>query len=217
MKRIVVMMFVLIMISACGTANHYLVPKTKVTEYLRIFDFKTSAPRQSVAKAASAGLGRNTTEFKEATPIPSGDVPEKPGRFKLVNRLEGSRYAKYAGNVESISMRAAKCEDAVWVANAQRTSRGNYNLNLYACLYQYKDGYHLDVYSVFTKQEGGLQQVSRDMAYSVVGSAESWVEKTILDIVRSIQEQTASKATLVEAQPELIGTPWLDRIDEASK
>ncbi len=73
--------------------------------------------------------------------------------------------------------------------------------------------YHLNLYAVFTKQEGGLFQISRDMAYAMVGTPEEWTEKTFLDIVRSIRANTGAEITLLEAQPELSGTPWLDSMD----
>ena len=86
-------------------------------------------------------------------------------------------------------------------------------LDLTACIFQYKDGYHLDLYAVFTKQEGGLFQVSRDMANAMVGTPEEWTEKTFLDTVRSIRAATGADIALLEAQPELSGTPWLDGMD----
>ena len=87
---------------------------------------------------------------------------------------------------------------------------GSNHLKLTACLFQYKEGYHLDLYAVFTKKEGGLLQISRDMANAMVGTPEEWTEKTFLDIVRSIRTSTGADITLLEAQPELSGAPWLD-------
>ncbi len=107
----------------------------------------------------------------------------------------------------------ATCEGASWTAKAERRVSGSNNLILTACLFQYKDGYHLDLYAVFTKQEGGLFQISRDMAYAMVGTPEEWTEKTFLDIVRSISANTGAEIVLLEAQPELSGTPWLDGLD----
>lgn len=198
-------------ISGCGTTNNYLVEKTKTVEYYRIFDIKTNATRQAVAQSASDGIGRNVSNAQEVTPIPSSnEVPEKPGRFKLVNPFEGTTMAALAGSAGGLGFRMATCESASWTAKAQRQVAGSNNLNLTACLFQYKDGYHLDLYAVFTKQEGGLTQVSRDMANAMVGTPEEWTEKTFLDIVRTIRAKTGAEVTLLEAQPEVSGTPWLD-------
>ena len=219
MKRSIIFAIVAFALTGCGATNNYLGQKTKTVEYYRIFDLKTSASRQVVSKAASDGIGRNAGNAQEATPIPaSGEIPEKPGRFKLVNPFEGSKLAVLAGGGGgSLGVRMATCEGASWTAQAQRNVSGSNSLNLTACLYQYKEGYHLDLYAVFTKQEGGLAQISRDMANAMVGTPEEWTEKTFLDIVRSIRAKTGAEVTLVEAQPELTGTPWLDSLDSPRK
>jgi hypothetical protein len=204
--------------AGCGTTNNYLASKTKTVEYYRIFDIRTNATRQTVAKAASDGIGRNVNNATEATPIPSsGDIPDKPGRFKLVNPLEGSRLAALAGSAGSLGLRIATCEGAAWTAKAERRITNSNNLTVTACLFQYKDGYHLDLYAVFTKQEGGILQISRDMANAVVGTPEEWTEKVFIDTVRSIRIQTGADVALLEAQPEISGTPWLDGLDPVSK
>ena len=121
--------------------------------------------------------------------------------------------AALAAGGGGLGFRMATCEGAVWTAKAQRTVSGSNNLNLTACLFQYKGGYHLDMYAVFTKAEGGLMQISRDMANAMVGAPEEWTEKTFLDVVRNINKAIAADVTLLEAQPEISGTPWLDSIE----
>lgn len=217
MKRIFVIATAVVL-TGCGTTNNYLAAKTKTVEYYRIFDLKTGATRQAIAKAASDGIGRNVNNAQEATPIPaSADIPDKPGRFKLVNPLEGTRMAAFVGGAGGLGLRMATCEGASWTAKAERNIANSNTLNLAACLFQYKDGYHLDLYAIFTKQEGGLMQISRDMAYAMVGTPEEWTEKTFLDIVRSIRASTGAEVVLLEAQPELAGTPWLDTGEAVSQ
>lgn len=209
---------VVLLLAGCGTSNNYLAAKQKTVEYYRIFQIKTDAPRTAVAAAASNGLGRNVNNAHEATPIPaSADLPDKPGRFKLINPLEGSRLAALAASGGSIGFRVATCDGAVWTARAQRNVSGSSNLQLSACRWQFKGGYNLDLYAVFTKQEGGLFQVSRDMASAMVGTPEEWTEKTLLDVVRQIKLSTNADVALLEAQPELGGTPWLDPADKMLK
>jgi len=207
-----------VLLTACGTTNNYLTAKTKTVEYYRIYDLKTSATRTATAKAASDGLGRNVNNAQEATPIPSsGEVPPTAGRFKLVNPFEGSKLAALAGGGGSLGIRIATCDGAVWTAKATRTISGSMNLTLTACLFQYKDGYHLNQYAVFTKQEGGVLQISRDMASAMVGTPEEWTEKTLLDVVRNIRAVTGAEVKLLEAQPDIGGTPWLDSADAPRK
>lgn len=195
----------------CGAVNNTLLEKRKGVEYYRIFDIKTSADRNVVSDAASNGLGKNVNNAKEVRPIPESAVlPETPGRFKLENPLKGTRLGAFAGGAGEIGYKVATCEGAVWSANARRTIAGQSNLDISACLFQYAQGYHLDLYANFTKIEGGLKEVSRKMASAVVGTPEEWTEKTFLDIVREIRKQTGAEVILIEGYPKLSGTPWLD-------
>ena len=199
-------------LAACGSMNNALLEKTKSVEYYRIFDIKTKKDKDDIIEAASNGLGQNVNNAQEARPIPSGaDLPEKPGRFKVVNPFEGSAYAAYAGASGQLSLKMATCDGAAWMANAQRDVAGQSSLRLTACLFQYKSGYHLDMYATFTKQEGGLMEISRQAAGSLVGTPEEWTEKTFLDVVRQIQKETGATFTLVEGYPKVKGTPWLDK------
>lgn len=191
-----------------------LTAKTKTVEYYRIFDIKTTAQLPDIISAASNGLGRNVNNADEATPIPdSNEIPDKPGRFKLVNPLAGSNLSAFAGGAGSIGIKVATCDGARWTAKANRNTGGAGNLQLSACLYAYKGGYHLDLYAVFSKEEGGLTQVARSATYSLVGTPEQWTEKTFLDVVRMIKAKTKSDITLLEALPAISGTPWLDPLD----
>ena len=211
MKRILIAVIAGIIVTSCGTVNNALLEKTKSEEYYRIFDIRTSADKKLVIKAASDGLGRNVGHANEATPIPSGTIPDAPGRFTLVNPFEGTRLGALAGGAGSTGMRIATCEGAVWSARATKNVEGSYNLNLSACLFPYSQGYHLDLYAVFMKKQGGLKELSRIMASAMVGTPEQWTEKTFLDIVRSIRERTGASITYLEGHPELSGTPWLDQ------
>jgi len=205
--------FVAVFLGGCGSMNNALVEKTKTIEYYRIFDIKTDSDRQVVAEAASQGLGQNVNDANEAMPIPSFSTPpEEPGRFKLVNPFEGSKMSAFAAmSGGSLGFKVATCDGAVWTANAKREVSGSNNLNLTACLFQYKQGYHLDLYGVFSKQEGGIMQISRSMANAMVGTPEEWTEKTFLDIVKNIQKETGAQIAFLEGQPKMKGTPWIDQ------
>lgn len=208
-----------ITLSGCGGMNSYLTAKTQTVEMYHIFDIKTSVNTATFAKATASGLSQNTNEIREAMPLQLGKiVPKEPGRFTLkdmLSALGGSagallQMAQMQGG--NISMKMANCEDAVWNAKATRTISGSSNLTLYSCLYKYKAGYNLDMYAIFTKQEGGLYQISQTVANSIVGTPEEWVTKTIMDTVRSIEKATSAKVVHLEGQPELSNLPSIDKL-----
>jgi hypothetical protein len=88
--------------------------------------------------------------------------------------------------------------------------RGTEDMNLVACLFPYKSGYHLDMYAVFTKPEGGLMQWPRRLTEVFLGTPEKFTDATMMDVVRAIREGTGANVSLVEAKPNLAGTPWLE-------
>ena len=218
MFRVFIVCLFAVSLSACSTVNSHLAEKTKHVEYYRIFDLKTQADRSDVINAASQGLAKNAGSAEETTPIPNFSTPPlTPGRFKVVNQMDqfkGTSLGALAafGNMAGggLGMKTAQCDDAVWIANAQKTVRNSFNINLTTCLFQYVDGYHLDMYAHLNKEEGGLMQISRSMASAMVGTPEEWVEKTFLDVVRTINEESSTEIDYLEGYPKMIGTPWLD-------
>jgi len=207
-----VALFMLTYLTGCGAINNTLSEKTKTQEYYRIYNIETSADRFELASSASNGLGRNLSDLQENSSIPkTATPPEQPGRFEVINALEGTqmgRFAMLAGN--SMAGKTAKCDGAVWTAKGRKGGNNNFTIDLTACLFEYQGGYHLDMYAHMSKKEGGLMQLSRSMANAMVGTPEEWVEKTFVDVARKISEDTQSNITFVEGYPKAIGTPWFD-------
>lgn len=165
-------------------------------------------------------LSLNCYRVSSNTPLQLGvEVPDKPGRFTIADmstRMGNSGAAALlqlaATQNGSTGMKTAQCEGAVWTARAVRTVTHSSNLTLFACLYKYKQGYQLDTYAVFQKTEGGLIQVSRDIANRLVGTPGEWVNKTIWDMVRSVETAAQAKAVYVEGQPELGPEPAIGQV-----
>lgn len=212
---IIAFISVAIAMTGCSTGNAYLANRNTTIEMYHIFDIKTKADTAKIIKAAGDGLAQNTNEINQVTPLQMGkQVPVTPGRFAIEDI--GAKFAGTGmGNMLQMAsiqnggavMKTANCADAVWSSRAVRSITGSSNLTLYSCLFKYKDGYQLDTYAVFQKTEGGLTQISRDIASSLTGTPEQWVNKTILDTVTSIERATGSKAVHLEGQPELNEQP----------
>jgi hypothetical protein len=190
-----------------GGSNSFASHDTTV-EYYRVFDIKTTASAETVAKAATDGLGRNIKEAQVSTP--SGvQVTDLPGHFKIVDPTSvppGTAVDK-----------GPSCDGAAWTAKATPKVRGSDNMNMVACLFPYKNGYHLDMYAVFTKPEGGWLSWPRRVGGMVMGTPEKFTETTMMDLVRAIREGTNANVSLVEAKPNLAGTPWLEPGKESTK
>ena len=214
-KWLLVIGIILPVITSCTSINKKLAKKVETKEYYRIFDIKTDADRYVIAKAAMEGLAMNTGNVNEELPIPSfSEPPEKPGRFKIENIFKGSRISTMmAAQGSSSSLKVALCPDAVWIAHANKTVNDYWSLKLTSCLFQYKEGYHLDLYGIFTKHTGGIdiaKCLGKAMADTAVGTPEQWTEKVFLDIVRNIYKTTNANITFLEGYPPVSGTPWLD-------
>ena len=185
-------------LAGCGTVGgDMFAAQDRTVEYVRVFDIKTDAPAPAVVRAASEGINRNIHNATLATPVPeTTDLQDQPGRFKLADAPGTAR--------------GPNCDGASWTAQARPDVRGSQDMQVVACLYPYKSGYHLDMYAAFSKKEGGWLAWPRRATGMVLGTPEKYVEKTMLDIVRTIRQSTNAQVALVEAKPDVAGAPWLD-------
>lgn len=190
-------------LAGCSTGNggNSLAARDTTVEYYRVFDIKTEAPAETVAKAASNGINRNVKDAQVTTPA-GAQVTELPGHFKIADPT-----AAAPGTAVD---KGPSCDGAAWTAKAAPKVHGSDNMNLVACLFPYKSGYHLDMYAVFTKPEGGWLAWPRRVGGMVLGTPEKFTEATMMDLVRAIREGTGANVSLVEAKPNLAGTPWLE-------
>jgi hypothetical protein len=180
---------------SAGSGSRFAAHDTTV-EYYRVFDIRTDAAPQAVATAATDGIIRNVKDVVVATP-PGVEATALPGHFRMADPA-------------SSAPGTPTCEGAAWTAKAAPHVRGSDNMNMVACLFPYRDGYHLDMYAIFTKPEGGWLSWPRQVGGMMMGTPEKFTENTMLDIVRAIRASTRAQVSLVEAKPNLPGTPWLE-------
>jgi hypothetical protein len=190
-------------LAGCTTegGSNPLASRSTTVEYYRVFDIKTDVPAQTVSKAAKDGINRNVKDAVVSTP-PGVEATELPGHFKIADPTSAPPGGAAA--------KGPSCDGAAWTAKATPRVRGTEDMNLVACLFPYKNGYHLDMYAVFTKPEGGIMQWPRRLTGVFLGTPEKFTETTMMDVVRAIRETTGANVSLVEAKPNLAGTPWLE-------
>ncbi|WP_322402503.1 hypothetical protein [Massilia luteola] len=188
-------------LAGCSTdSGSRFASRDTTVEYYRVFDIKTDAPAPAVARAATDGIGRNVKEAAIATP--AVEVTDLPGHFRMADPASAA-----PGTAVD---KSPSCEGAAWTAKAAPHVRGGDNMNMVACLFPYKNGYHLDMYAVFTKPDGGWLSWPRRVGGMMFGTPEKFTENTMLDIVRAIRTTTRAQVSLVEAKPNLPGTPWME-------
>jgi len=198
-------LFTMTMLAGCGTGADRFAARDTTVEYYRVFDIRTDATPAVVSQAATDGINRNVKDAVVAT-VPGAEATELPGHFRMADpAAAASGTGAGAGSV-----RNPTCEGAAWTAKAAPRVRGGDNMNIVACLFPYKSGYHLDMYAVFTKPEGGWLAWPRRMSGAVLGTPEKFTENTMMDVVRAIRTTTKAQVALVEAKPNLPGTPWLE-------
>ena len=206
-------------LSGCGALNEKLADRHETVEIYHIFDVKTVVAPETIIKASADGLARNTNSVVQNRPLQMGKkVSDEPGRFDIIDVADAfkgtgiSNILNLANSAGTTTQRVAKCDGAIWTSKANRHITGFENLNLYTCLYRYKKGYQVDMYAVFQKKSGGINGLIRDAAGALTGTADQWVNKTIVDTVRSIEAATNSKVVRLEGQPELGDLPNVDKL-----
>ncbi|TFW28332.1 hypothetical protein [Massilia horti] len=203
MKSSMMAVAVAVALAGCSTGDgNMFASRDKKVEYFRVFDIKTGAAGPEVAKAATEGINRNVANATMASP--EAQVQEQPGRFKLSATAPGAAPGAVAATPTPV------CEGASWTAKANPRVNGGDNMNMIACLFPYKGGYHLDMYAVFSKKEGGWLEWPRRLTGRFMGTPEGWTDKAMNDVIRTIRESTGAEVLLVEAKPEVVGTPWME-------
>lgn len=196
MKRIGISC-VLAALAGCGATT----PTREEKASYAIYDIHASdgLTAAKLADAIKVGLQKQTSEVQITQGIPPSPLPEKPGRFKLVNPF-GPNLTALAGQ----SLQMPTCDDALLTARAGDTGMAKYGEStfFFLCVLPYQGGYHLDVYTKFSMASGGFnpQTLGATLARSVVGDSSQFIPRTIASVVDSVK-QTGATVDLVESYP----------------
>lgn len=188
-------------LTGCST----LTPTTETQESYAIYDIKKnpnlkdSELSDTIRKALQSSLDG----VRISRSIPQSPLPEEPSRFKLEQPLQASHMSLMAASA-GISLRSPTCEHSILTANASHNSMSSYgeSTSFFLCLIPYQSGYHLNLYSTYTKSTGGFgaRALGHSLARAVVGDTSSQSQRTFDVIVEELKKNGA-QLTLVEAFP----------------
>jgi hypothetical protein len=148
-------------------------------------------------------LQKNMSSVQIKNGIPPYPMPEKPGRFQMVNPYKGSGMEvllAQAGHVTEMPT----CTNSILTANSADTGMSRYGetTSFFLCLLPYKDGYHMDIHVSFTKKSGSFsaETLAATMVSSVTGDSSQYIPRTIKAVVDSVAA-TGAAPKLVEQYP----------------
>lgn len=199
-------------LSGCTQLNAALNERTETHEFLRIFDVKTKADVDAIGAALADGMELNLGSPSIERPLVFDEVPEKPGRFSVSDKLANtnlSNLIQLSGG-STVQFKMLDCNNSPWKGFAVRGKQsGDYFGRVQVCLFPYKGGYQVSMYGYLSLKKGGINELVRGPVFMALGDPLQWIEKAMLDTVRTVRKDLNAEVTLVEANPAIKGTPWL--------
>ncbi len=185
------------LLSACASMT----PTREVTVGYRIYDIKGASSLSEVAKGLKSALQKSSDRATFTNDIPPYPLPEKPGRFTVVNPLANSNLGALMA-AQGGGMRIPKCETSPFTSMTQDNFDGAENTTFFVCLQPYTEGYHMDIYYTFTKVSGGFspEALGRSLAQSAFGDSSQFIPRTIASLEKAAQD-TGASVNIVDAYP----------------
>lgn len=187
------------LISGCSSTT----PKNEVQISYWIYDIKTNKSATDVGTGVVEALQSQMSSVNVSRNIPPSPLPDKPGRFQMSNPFAKSGLGALMAS-QGVSMQLPTCEGAVLIANSQQSGMNNWGENTTAnsCLWQYKDGYRLDMIVTFSNSSGGydVKSLAKALVNPLMGDSSQFIPTRINNIVEKLNNN-GMKATLVEKYP----------------
>ncbi|MBG0761740.1 hypothetical protein [Vibrio cidicii] len=186
----------------CKSTSMAQTKETKKSYVIYDIQVNDSVSPTDMSKAIKEALQANTASVTVVEDLPPYPLPEKAPRFQLVNPFGKSAMSALAGN-----MKIPTCDGALVYAQAADDSMSSYgeNTQFYTCLWQYEGGYHVDIYTQFQIESGGLSNLGVDMVRGMMGDSSQFIPRTINSIKQNL-EALSAKTTLVTAYPDELAT-----------
>lgn len=192
------------LVAALGLVGCQSTSLTKTKETKRsyaVYDLKVPKDVSSsdMSNAIKTALQANTSSVKITEDLPPYPLPKESPRFQLVNPFgNNSALSALAGG----AVKLPTCDGALVYALAADSSMNSHgeNTQFFTCLWQYEDGYHVDIYTQFDIESGGLENLGRDLVRGIMGDSSQFIPRTIASIRDNLKALNA-EAELVTAYP----------------
>ena len=195
---------VVALVLACSGCGSTTPTKETITSY-SIYDVRgpSSVSPAAVAEAVTNGLKQSSSSIQVTRNLPPYPVPDQPGRFTVTNPFANTQMGALAQAAGS-NFNVAKCDNAFVVGSAVNSGMREYgeNTQFYVCLWQYKEGYHLDFYVKFDRQSGGFstKTLAATLMRPLTGDSSQFIPRTIGNVTAEI-EKIGLKPTLADSFP----------------
>ena len=195
------MFFASLVVLASGCSG--ITPKNEAQTSYWIYDIKTDKSASDVGTAVIEALQSQMSSVNVSRNIPPSPLPDRPGRFQMNNALGKSNIGLLMAT-SGISLQMPVCDEAILIASSQNTGMSNWGENTSAnsCLWQYKEGYHLDIIVKFTNSSGGYdaKSLAKALVTPITGDSSQFIPTRINTIADKLNS-AGFKTSLVEKYP----------------
>lgn len=175
-------------------------PTKTVESAFVIYDVKPTVDRNALMNAIVEAVQTHNRYAVVDRGIPPAELPEKPGRFKLVNPFAGTGLGALAASQGGV-VRVAVCDDPLLQIKAgSKDAYGNEGTSFTLCLFPYREGYRIDIYATFEKYTGlaSTQAIAAQINRAVVGDSSQFIPRAMNE-VRLAAEKTGATVTIVDS------------------
>lgn len=156
-----------------------------------------------ISEAVKGALQKNMSSVQIKNSIPPYPLPEKPGRFQMVNPYKGTGMEAMIAR-SGQSFETPTCSDAILTAYSADTGMAKYGetTSFFLCVLPYQGGYHMDIYVSFTKKTGSfsVDTMAAGLVSSMTGDSSQFIPRTIKSVVDAVAA-TGAAPVLIEQFP----------------
>ncbi len=187
------------LLSGCSSVSSYFdAASEQQVGYYRIYDVKTQVPAETVIALLQETISAEANANYSVSPYYLKNRPNKPGRFHALGLIDERQSKMSPNNPNFAGFIGIHCDRSGWTANAVRND-GTY---VQACLYPYKEGYHVDLFARYLKKRGTIAEVTTSVVnYAGRNTDETWAEGLFTKVTDVMKARLQTNVELVDSLP----------------